>query len=129
MLRNVCNSVQNVPNSCVVALFIDSVLQFPPILESADCSVLPFISPFPFGSDKPKPPEGFAQGLPVATRSDLALSVRRLIFAAEREGLLVFEFGCVTLELFGLLGFQPRLVVESRPSAYQSFVLLDIPSH
>lgn len=30
-----------------------------------------------------------AQGLPVATRPDLALSVRRLIFAAEREGLLV----------------------------------------
>ena len=49
MLRNVCNSVQNVPNFCVVALFIDSALQFPPILESADCSVLPFISPFPFG--------------------------------------------------------------------------------
>ena len=33
MLRNVCNSVQNVPNSCVVALFIDSALQFPPILK------------------------------------------------------------------------------------------------
>ena len=49
MPRNVCNSVQNVPNSCVVALFIDSALQFPPILESTDCSVLPFISPFPFG--------------------------------------------------------------------------------
>ena len=89
MLRNVCNSVQNVPNFCVVALFIDSALQFPPILESTDCSVLPFISPFPFGSDKLKPPEGFAQGLPVATRPDLALSVRRLIFAEEKEGLLV----------------------------------------
>ncbi len=49
----------------------------------------PCSSPFPFGSDKPKPPEGFAQGLLVATRSGLALSVRRLIFAAEREGLLV----------------------------------------
>ena len=30
MLRNVCNSVQNVPNSCAVTLFIDSALQFPP---------------------------------------------------------------------------------------------------
>ena len=71
----------------------------------------------------------FAQGLPVATRSDLALSVRRLIFAAEREGLFVFEFGCVTFELLGLLGFQPRLLVEDRPSAHQPLVLLDIVSH
>ena len=71
----------------------------------------------------------FAQGLPVATRPDLALSVRRLIFAAEREELLVFEFGSITLELFGLLSLQPRLLVESCPSAYQPLVLLDIPSH
>lgn len=70
-----------------------------------------------------------AQGLPVATRSDLALSVRQLIFASEREGLLVFKFGSIAFELLGLLGFQPRLLVESRPSAYQPFVLLDIPSH
>ena len=129
MLRNVCNSVQNVPNSCAVTLFIDSALQFPPILESADCSVLPFISPFPFGSDKPKPPEELCARFPVATCSDLALSVRRHLFAAERERLLVFEFGCVAFELFGLLSFQPRLLVESRPSAYQPLVLLDIPSH
>lgn len=47
----------------------------------------------------------FAQGLPVATRSDLALSVRRLIFAAEREGLLVFEFGSIAFELLRFLGF------------------------
>ena len=71
----------------------------------------------------------FAQGLPEATRPDLALSVRRHLFAEEREGLLVFEFGCITLKLLGLLGFQPCLLVESRPSAYQPFVLLDIPSH
>ena len=71
----------------------------------------------------------FAQGLPVATRSDLARSVRRLIFAAEREGLLVFEFGGVAFELLRFLGFQPRLLVESRPSAYQAFVLLDILPH
>lgn len=71
----------------------------------------------------------FAQGLPVATRSDLALSVRRLIFAAEREGLLVFEFGSIAFELFGLLGFQPSLLVERRPSAYQPLVLLDILLH
>ena len=70
-----------------------------------------------------------AQGLPVATRSDLALSVRQLIFASEREGLLVFKFGSIAFELLGLLGFQPRLLIESRPSAYQPFVLLDIPSH
>ena len=71
----------------------------------------------------------FAQGLPEATRPDLALSVRRLIFAAEREGLLVFEFGSIAFELLRLLGFQPRLLVEGRFSAYQAFVLLDIPSH
>lgn len=71
----------------------------------------------------------FAQGLPVATRPDLALPVRRLIFASEREGLLVFEFGSIAFELLRLLGFQPRLLVESRPSAYQPLVLLDIPSH
>ena len=71
----------------------------------------------------------FAQGLPVATRPDLALSVRRLIFAAEREELLVFEFGSITLELLSLLGFQPCLLVESCPSANQPFVLLDILPH
>lgn len=70
-----------------------------------------------------------AQGLPVATRSDLALSVRQLIFASEREGLLVFKFGSIAFELLGLLGLQPRLLVERRSSAYQPFVLLDIPSH
>ena len=70
-----------------------------------------------------------AQGLPVATRSDLALSVRQLIFASEREGLLVFKFGSIAFELLGLLGFQPRLLVESRPSAHQPLVLLDIVSH
>ena len=79
--------------------------------------------------DKPKPPEGFAQGLPAATRPDLALSVRRFIFAAEREELLVFEFGSITLELLSLLGFQPCLLVESRPSAHQPLVLLDILPH
>lgn len=31
----------------------------------------------------------FAQGLPEATRPDFALSVRRLLFAAETEGLFV----------------------------------------
>ena len=71
----------------------------------------------------------FAQGLPVATCPDLARSVRQLIFAAEREGLLVFEFGCVTFELLRLLGFQPRLLVESSSFAYQPFVLLDILPH
>ena len=70
-----------------------------------------------------------AQGLPVATRSDLALSVRQLIFASEREGLLVFKFGSIAFELLGLLGFQPRLLIESRPSAHQPLVLLDIVSH
>ena len=71
----------------------------------------------------------FAQGLPEATCSDLARSVRQLIFAAEREGLFVSEFGCVAFELLGLLGFQPCLLVESRPSAHQPLVLLDIVSH
>ena len=71
----------------------------------------------------------FTQGLPVATRPDLVRSVRRLIFAAEREGLLVPEFGCVAFEQLGLLGFQPRLLIEGCPSAHQPFVLLDIPSH
>ena len=32
-------------------------------------------------------------------------------------------------ELLRLLGLQPRLLVEGRPSAHQPSVLLDIPSH
>ena len=69
------------------------------------------------------------EGLPVVICPGLAMSARRPLFAAEREGLLVFEFGCVTFELLRLLGFQPRLLVEGRSSAYQAFVLLDILPH
>ena len=106
MPRNVCNSVQNVPNSCGIDLpYWQCVAIFSSILEDSDYSVLAFISPFPFGSDKPKSPEGLCQGLPVATCPDLALSFRRLIFASEREGLLVFEFCSVALELLRLPGF------------------------
>ena len=65
----------------------------------------------------------------MATRPDLVLPVRRFFFASEREGLFFSEFGRIAFELLSLLGFQPCLLVESRPSAHQPLVLLNILPH
>ena len=73
-----------------LTLLVDSVLQFSPILRALIIGSYLLFCLSRLVATSQSRRRDYAQGLPVATRPDLARSVRRLIFAAKREGLLVF---------------------------------------